>query len=320
MEAGKNGGEGENVPASATSSASSTAPAKKRRRRRRSGTGFNHNSKYKKQKAARKAAEEQDRVRKARRSYEENCSHEKLFLLGQANQRGWRRERSRDPRRLPRYRRVKKNMAEAARLYELAADRGNVCALVALGDLYGAGLGVERDLSKAAQMYQLAVTKDGNPEAQNKLGACYENGRGVDTDLEWAALLYAAAADDPPERGGRPSHHALLGMFNVARLLETFFGDLEDAAKFYAKAGLNHKEARDAYVELATRRPLTFLLKPPPKWWLPPPPTPPPTPPPPPMVRDVGGVVLQCVCLCPVCNKASDKMNAKAAACAPCTP
>ena len=55
------------------------------------------------------------------------------------------------------------------------------------------GLGVPRDLAKAAAWYEKAAERDYAP-AQNNLGVMYEQGLGVPKDLVTAYMWYALAA------------------------------------------------------------------------------------------------------------------------------
>ena len=89
---------------------------------------------------------------------------------------------------------VPKDLGKAAELYQKAADQGNALAQNNLGWLYQNGQGVPKDLGKAVELYQKAADQ-GNAFAQNNLGWLYENGQGVPKDLGKAAELYQKAAD-----------------------------------------------------------------------------------------------------------------------------
>ena len=101
---------------------------------------------------------------------------------------------------------VKRDLAEAARLFKLVVEQGLEIKPIDLGIMnerlgfmceHGLG-GVERDLAEATRLYTLAVDQ-GNRNAQWRLGAMYEEGRGVARDLGKAAKLLTLAA--PFERG-----------------------------------------------------------------------------------------------------------------------
>ena len=84
--------------------------------------------------------------------------------------------------------------AEAARLYKLAADKGNAAAQNNLGVLYEKGQGVPQSYEEAARLYKLAADQ-GDADAQNNLGELYYRGSGVTQSYEEAARLYRLAAD-----------------------------------------------------------------------------------------------------------------------------
>jgi hypothetical protein len=89
-----------------------------------------------------------------------------------------------------------KDDREAARLYQLAADQGNMFAEVSLGFFYETGRGgLPKDDREAARLYRLAA-EQGNPIGQNKLATFYEEGRGgLPKDSREAARLYRLAAE-----------------------------------------------------------------------------------------------------------------------------
>ncbi len=69
-------------------------------------------------------------------------------------------------------------MNEAARLYHLAAEQGNVLAQHNLAVCYENALGVKGDMNEATKLYRFAA-EQGKAPAQNNLGVCYENGQCV---------------------------------------------------------------------------------------------------------------------------------------------
>jgi TPR repeat protein len=85
---------------------------------------------------------------------------------------------------------------EAARLYQLAAERGNVFAQINLGFLYETGRGgLPLDDVEAARLYRRAA-EQGEPIAQNKLAMFYEEGRGgLPKKVDEATRLYKLAAE-----------------------------------------------------------------------------------------------------------------------------
>ncbi len=63
----------------------------------------------------------------------------------------------------------RKDMAAAARLWKVWADRGNAEARTLLGAMYWSGEGVKRDQKEAARLYLLAANQ-GYARAQNDIG------------------------------------------------------------------------------------------------------------------------------------------------------
>ena len=84
---------------------------------------------------------------------------------------------------------VEKNLSKAVELYTKAADQGYAPAQCYLGRRYVMGEGVEKNLSKAVELFTKAADQ-GNAWAQCKLGRCYERGEGVEKNLPKAVELY----------------------------------------------------------------------------------------------------------------------------------
>ena len=107
------------------------------------------------------------------------------------------------------------NLAEAGKLYRLAADQGHSMAQTRLGEMYEGGYGVSLDYGEAARLYRLAADQ-GEAAAEYDLGVMYKYGRGVPRDyaeaLKWFSLAdakgYAAAATlkDEVSRYLTPDH------------------------------------------------------------------------------------------------------------------
>jgi TPR repeat protein len=87
---------------------------------------------------------------------------------------------------------VQPNPAEAAKWLELAAAAGNARAQFLLGKLYLSGEGVQADPVKAASLSKAAADQ-GLPEAQVDVCALYYQGVGVPKDMI-QAYLYATLA------------------------------------------------------------------------------------------------------------------------------
>ena len=91
---------------------------------------------------------------------------------------------------------VGKDMRQAAKWYELAADQGSVEGMFRFAFIYlnGEG-GVKENNKKALQCFRQAAGA-GHSRAEYFLGLIYENGEcGVDVDLEEACIHYKKASD-----------------------------------------------------------------------------------------------------------------------------
>lgn len=86
----------------------------------------------------------------------------------------------------------RKDDAEAARLYRLAAEQGNVGAQVNLGVMLQAGQGVPQDQQEAVRWYRRAA-EQGHPFAQYNLAGMYASGTGVAQDRLAAHMWYTVA-------------------------------------------------------------------------------------------------------------------------------
>ncbi|OUP52241.1 hypothetical protein B5F19_13580 [Pseudoflavonifractor sp. An184] len=71
-----------------------------------------------------------------------------------------------------------------------------------MGRCYAQGIGVARDMSQAAEIYQAAAQR-GDPDAMVSLAWCYEHGEGVPQDKAEAAKWYqrGAQAKEAKENG-----------------------------------------------------------------------------------------------------------------------
>jgi hypothetical protein len=79
--------------------------------------------------------------------------------------------------------------AAAITTWRALAAAGDGEAALFLGYLNRTGLGMPRDLPRAAQWYRQAA-EQGRPEAQYELALMYELGLGVERDTDEAALWY----------------------------------------------------------------------------------------------------------------------------------
>ena len=106
----------------------------------------------------------------------------------------------------------KKDYAEAAHQWSLAALSGEVNALNNLGYLYDNGMGVAQDHGAAVKLWLLAA-HSGQSESQWHLGIAYEQGTGVPKDLVVAYAWFGCAVDNakrlaPDDSSGTESNIA----------------------------------------------------------------------------------------------------------------
>lgn len=88
-----------------------------------------------------------------------------------------------------------RNIAEAVKWYELAADGGDSYALFALGRLYGEGIDVPRDDALAIRLLSKAAQAGYQP-AQYRLALAYLDGKGVPRDRTQALKWLILATED----------------------------------------------------------------------------------------------------------------------------
>ena len=86
---------------------------------------------------------------------------------------------------------AKGSYAEAVPLYNRSIEHDDYRAMLQLGEMYEHGRGVKKDMDEAVRLYERAA--DRSPWAQAKLGALYSGGHGVPKD-EAKALAYTERA------------------------------------------------------------------------------------------------------------------------------
>jgi hypothetical protein len=101
---------------------------------------------------------------------------------------------------------VQKSSAEAARLFQRAADAGHAPSKVQLGRKYQTGAGVPQDPAKALALFT-AAAQTGSVEAQFHLALASLDGLGVAKDPVTAQRWLAAAA-----KGGHQEAQLILGI------------------------------------------------------------------------------------------------------------
>ena len=88
---------------------------------------------------------------------------------------------------------VEKNLTEAFKWFQKAAEQGLAPAQNDLGICYNHGEGIERNLTEAFKWWQKAA-EQGCASAQENLGYCYRNGEGVAQNLDEAIKWFRKAA------------------------------------------------------------------------------------------------------------------------------
>jgi len=88
---------------------------------------------------------------------------------------------------------VKKDLAEARRWYQAAADRGNANAMHNIAVLYAEGIDGKPDFAAAAQWFQRAA-RHGVADSQYNLAILHARGIGVEQNLAEAYKWFAIAA------------------------------------------------------------------------------------------------------------------------------
>ena len=98
---------------------------------------------------------------------------------------------------------VPQDHTEAARLYRIPAELGNIFAQIQLGRMYDTGNGVPQDYREAVRWYRLA-SEQGDAGAQNNLALKYFYGEGVIQDYilahMWSNIAAANGNADAHER------------------------------------------------------------------------------------------------------------------------
>jgi len=95
------------------------------------------------------------------------------------------------------------DLAAAARCYRKAAEMGYAKAQFQLGRVLDAGIGVPQDFVEAAGWYRKAAGQ-GDADAQYNLATLYAEGQGVPKDAGEARKWFAAAAEPRPEDHPQP--------------------------------------------------------------------------------------------------------------------
>lgn len=93
-----------------------------------------------------------------------------------------------------------KDYREAIEWFAMAAQLGNIDALIAIGDLYGEGKhGIDQDFAAALSNYERAAAKKATPLLAQRIGGHYAKGLGVTRNDKTAAQWFRKAVTEYPE-------------------------------------------------------------------------------------------------------------------------
>ena len=112
----------------------------------------------------------------------------------------------------------KGNYATAFQEWSISATSGSTTAQLGLANLYANGLGIEKNMGKAAYWYSKAA-KLGSSEAQYRVGILYFSGQGLDQNYQMAAESYMQAA----EQNHAEAQNNLAGMYALGLGVERDF-------------------------------------------------------------------------------------------------
>jgi len=138
---------------------------------------------------------------------------------------------------------VNKDLGKAAKYYSLAAEQGHIQAQCSLASMYECGKGVPKDEKKAFEIYKAAADKE-NARGLFKVGVLLANGLGVERNYEKAIKYLMRAAEKGHVRAE----------YNVGLMLSNGYGtkkDEEGAVKYFRSAAL--KNDAKAQYNLALR-------------------------------------------------------------------
>ena len=140
-------------------------------------------------------------------------------------------------------RHVSQDDKEATRIFRLAADQDSTEGIFFLGYMYLEGRGVSQDYQEALRLTRMAASR-GHSGALLNMGYIFEKGKGIPQNYQKAFQFYQAAAD----KGNKD------GLYNLGRMHENGRGvpkNINKALIHYRKAAKRgHKEAEKAFNRL----------------------------------------------------------------------
>jgi hypothetical protein len=150
---------------------------------------------------------------------------------------------------------VKRNYAEAARMFQIAWDNGDIKAPRYLGIMYEEGLDVPIDYAKAMKYY-LAGADGKDITSAARIGRLYEKGLGVSQSYEKAREWYLIAASSPEEaaKNATPRIIALLALGNFYENGLGVEKNIPQAIAWYrVAANTSNEDAKAALERLGVR-------------------------------------------------------------------
>lgn len=154
-------------------------------------------------------------------SSEEDSDGDTMFRLGDDYFYGWNGKQC--------------DYGAAVSCYKQAADEGSLDALLALGNCYQHGDGVDRDPGKAFQCYMEAAK--GLPDAMYEVAACYHYGCGVNKDYSEAFKWYLEAANE----GHFEANYQVAECYRFGRGVES--NHVQAVSRYEKAAERGHMEA-----------------------------------------------------------------------------
>jgi SEL1 protein len=111
------------------------------------------------------------------------------------------------------------NITRAISLYENASAMGSIRALNGLGYMYFYGQSVPQNQTKAFEYFMAAAAYESDGDSLFNAAHCLENGIGVEKDVARAVQLYTVAAN---KLGSFNCIHTLAVMYQEVQLLHLF--------------------------------------------------------------------------------------------------
>ena len=149
---------------------------------------------------------------------------------------------------------IEKNMTEAAKWFELAAEEGDAKAQNKIGEFYYYGLGVKKKDTKTAVKWFQMSAEQGHSGSQCWLGYCYKRGIGVDKDIDKAKMWYQKAMYPSRVAANEGNVDAQIDLGYCYRFGDGVKRDVNIALQWFHKAAeQNASEAQNALGDCFSR-------------------------------------------------------------------